>query len=1001
MEVRHIAKPTPENDRAAERSTPRRPAFLLWVSIFAASAFVTLALGFYAYFETKNRVSSEYADHLSVVGKLKANQISEWRRERLADAVRYAQGPALVNPVFNYLRNPGDETAKSNVLYMLALNRKCDFYANTMLVSTNGHLLLEATPTGLSFTEPSISAVRHAIATRAPAFSPIFKCEAGHTHIDTVAPIFDASGQLAALFVLRADTSQSLYPIIRFWPTGSATAETLLLERDGDSIVFLNEPRFRRGHTPNMRLPLDRQFVETQAVLGANGLIRQTDYRNVRVLADVRTIPNSEWRLLTKVDEDELFSEIRKGARMLVLSVCLGLLLSGAWTAVCYRRRQLVLYRDMYRIERDQRAAHERFRTILYSIGDAVIVTDDQACVRQMNPVAEQLTGWMENEAFGKPIDEIFRIINGQTHQPAENPVWRVLREGRVFGLANHTMLIARDGTARPIADSGAPIRDERSSLNGVVLVFRDQSAEYAAKQSLVESEAHYRDLFQNMTEGFALHKIICDDTGRPVDYRFLRVNPAFEKMTGLKAEDTVGRRVLEVLPNIEPFWIQTYGEVALTGQTVQIEHYSAPLGRYYQVRAFRPRPLHFCVIFTDITERKCAEQERSRLEEQIQLAQRMEAVGRLAGGIAHDFNNMLAIIVSSAELALDRPALTPHLADDLQTIIKTSQRAAELVKQLLAFASKQPISPRFINLSETVCAIVPMLKRALGEDITLNCETAKHLWPVRMDPSQIDQILINLTVNARDAIKGAGHISIRTQNVGAASLAGTLPNDVSDCDYVLLTVSDDGCGMDDENMAHIFEPFFTTKPVGVGTGLGLSTIYGIVKQNNGFIRVSSEPGKGTVFNIYLPRADVSPSDAPVHTPVRLAPPSAPADAKTILLVEDEVMLLRLTAAMLRKLGYTVLVASNPDEAVEIARAHAGSIDLLLTDVVMPGMSGRALRDRLTSQRAGIRCLYMSGYTANIINHHEVTEHETFDFIQKPFSIESLQAKLTAIFSNG
>jgi PAS domain S-box-containing protein len=961
---------------------------------------LTLTLGYHYYCRERKRVYKEHADHLSVVGMLKADQISKWRRERLADAIRYAQGPALVNPVLGFLNNPNDAVSEANTRHMLVLNRKGDFYQNTILVSTNHVILLEAVDTAQPLSPASRAAIGKALASQTPALSAIFRCALNHAHIDIAAPLCAATGQPAAVFVLRTDATRSLYRLIQFWPTVSASAETLLLERDGDSLVFLNEPKHRAGSALNLRVPLaNKKTAEVQTILGACGVIHAEDYRGVDVLADVRPIPDSDWFLVTKVDEREILAEARRSARMIAFSVGLILLLSAALTAVGYRRRQVLLYHDLYRMERDRRTTHERYRTILYSIGDAVIVTDDQACVRQMNHVAETLTGWQESEALGQHLDAVFRIINAKTRQPVESPVWRVLREGKIVGLANHTLLISRDGTERPIADSGAPVRDERTSLSGVVLVFRDQSVEYAAQKALAESEAQYRDLFQNMSEGFALHQIICDDKGQPADYRFLQVNPAFERLTGLKADQIVGRTLLEVLPRTEPHWISVYGAVALEGKSVRFENYSAELDRYFDVAAFRPRTGQFCAIFTDVSERRLAAQEQAKLETQLQQAQRLEAVGRLAGGVAHDFNNMLAVIVSVAELALDRPGTTPPLAEDLKDIITASHRSAKLVKQLLAFASKQPIMPRAINLNTTIATMTTMLGRLVGEDVTLSWRPTPDIWNVRMDPIQVDQLLVNLTVNARDAIAGGGHIQIETHNVAAHALSDALPSDAPDCDYVLLVVSDDGCGMSDETLAHIFEPFFTTKAQALGTGLGLSSVYGIVKQNRGFIRVVSEPGKGSRFSIFLPRDGCRHAESSDTPPARPPPHPANAESKTILLVEDEAMLLRLTAMLLRKLGYIVLSATCPAEALEVARRYAGTIHLLLTDVIMPGMSGNALCDQLVLQRPGLRCLYMSGYTADIIAHHGVIQGDNIHFLQKPFSAESLQARLNEILS--
>jgi len=402
--------------------------------------------------------------------------------------------------------------------------------------------------------------------------------------------------------------------------------------------------------------------------------------------------------------------------------------------------------------------------------------------------------------------------------------------------------------------------------------------------------------------------------------------------------------------------------------------------------------PIRVAGTHLDITERKHAEAEHEKLEVQFRQAQKMEAVGRLAGGVAHDFNNMLQVIISYAELALGKLTPSDPLHAAVQQIMKASRRSADLTGQLLAFARKQLIAPKVVDLNESVAGILKMLQRLIGEDIDLAFVPGHDLGKVKIDPSQVDQILANLAVNARDAISSVGKVTIETDNADfdesyCQSHDGFLPGQ-----YVLLAVNDDGCGMDKETQARLFEPFFTTKPQGQGTGLGLATVYGIVKQNNGFINVYSEQGKGTTFMIYLPRLQ-SDTAAIDETPKHA---EAPNGTETVLLVDDEEALLGLAKMLLEERGYTALPAGSPSQAIQLAEQYAGHIHLLLTDVVMPDMSGRELWQRLSTQRPGLKCLFMSGYTANAIAHRGVLE-EGVDFLQKPFSRESLAKKLREV----
>jgi len=542
-----------------------------------------------------------------------------------------------------------------------------------------------------------------------------------------------------------------------------------------------------------------------------------------------------------------------------------------------------------------------------------------------------------------------------------------------------------RNTTQFPMLMSGILVKDENGTPQCIASSAIDITESHRAEQK-------YQTLFREMLNGFALHEIICNESGEPVDYRFLAVNPAFEKMTGLKAQEITGRTVLEIIPETEPYWIDTYGKVALTGEPAFFENYSSDLKKHFEVTAFRPASNQFACIFQDITERKQAEEERVKLQSQLNQAQKMESVGRLAGGVAHDFNNMLGVILGHTELALEEADENHGLFSDLKEIQTAAQRSANLTKQLLTFARKQIIAPRILDLNHTIESMLNMLHRLIGEDIDLVWKPAGDLWPVKMDPSQVDQILANLCVNARDAIADVGRLTIETckqtfNGDYCSEHQGFVPGD-----FVMLALSDNGCGMDKETLENLFEPFFTTKDVGKGTGLGLATVYGIVKQNKGFINVYSEPGKGTTFKIYLPRFTEADKE------VTLVPEEKKASGgdETILLVEDEPSILKMTRMMLERKGYTVLSAGTPAEALEIAREHGDKIDLLITDVIMPGMNGRDLAEKLISLYPNIKFLFMSGYSANVIAHQGILE-QGVPFIQKPFSMKDLADKLRKV----
>lgn len=397
------------------------------------------------------------------------------------------------------------------------------------------------------------------------------------------------------------------------------------------------------------------------------------------------------------------------------------------------------------------------------------------------------------------------------------------------------------------------------------------------------------------------------------------------------------------------------------------------------------------CGMTTEITERKQAEAERERLCEQLAQAYKLESIGRLAGGVAHDFNNMLGVILGHIELALLRAPQSGPLHTSLKEIEKAAQRSAALTRQLLAFARKQTAVPKVIDLNERVHGMLTILHRLIGEDIEFVWQPGADLWPIKMDPSQIDQILANLCANARDAIDSVGRIVIGTGNIRVDDVFCRDREGCREGDFVVLSINDTGCGMDRETQANLFEPFYTTKEVGKGTGLGLAMVYGIVQQNSGFVTVNSTPGEGTGFKLFLPRHDAPAPPSPMEEVRETLLPGT----ETILLVEDEAAILDMTALMLDQMGYRVLKANSPFAAIRLVEACAGTIDLLMTDVVMPEMNGWELAEKLQAMQPGMKQLFTSGYTSTTIGRPHILD-ENVHFIQKPFAMQELSVKVRA-----
>jgi signal transduction histidine kinase/ActR/RegA family two-component response regulator len=390
------------------------------------------------------------------------------------------------------------------------------------------------------------------------------------------------------------------------------------------------------------------------------------------------------------------------------------------------------------------------------------------------------------------------------------------------------------------------------------------------------------------------------------------------------------------------------------------------------------------------------AESEKKELEAQFLQAQKMEAVGRLAGGIAHDFNNLLTVISSYSSMALESLRPQDPLHADMKEIRGAAERAARLTRQLLAFSRKQVMRPELLDLTSMARDMERMLQRLIGEDVTLELKLEPELGIVSADPGQIEQVIMNLVVNARDAMPNGGHLVIETSNVAFSTELSMTELGRPAGEYVLLSVTDTGTGMSEATQANLFEPFFTTKGAGVGTGLGLSTVYGIVKQSGGDIHVRSELGRGTSFRIYFPRVEEREMRHTRETPV---PKLSLAGTETILLVEDDASLRQLTARVLRDAGYTVLAPVTPTEAVLTGTHHEGKVDLLLTDVVMPQMTGRTVAELLVQQKPGLKVLYMSGYTDDDVVRRGVLATET-EFLQKPFTPTELLQQVRAVLND-
>ncbi len=592
-----------------------------------------------------------------------------------------------------------------------------------------------------------------------------------------------------------------------------------------------------------------------------------------------------------------------------------------------------------------------------------------------------------QDEIRGKKSDDpVWKFFNEQDERLATSdyPVNIVLATHRPVG--GMIMGAERPGTGDRlwVLVNAQPVFALDGSLIQVVVNFMDITGLRKAEQSLRESEEHLASLFTNMAEGLALHELVLDESQRPVNYRIIDVNPRYESIMNRGREEIVGRLSTEVYGTSEAPYLSEYSAVAMHGVTRRMEVYFQPLGKYFDISAAPWGERGFATLFSDVTERK-------RTEEQLRQAQKMEAVGQLAGGVAHDFNNLLQVINGYTEMAMEDLGPLHPIHETLKDVAQAGERAARLVGQLLAFSRRQVIKPENLDLNAVVASILNMLGRVLGEHIRIEFVPGRPLGTVQADRGQMEQVLMNLSVNARDAMPDGGLLKIETRNITMDAAYCRTHTWGRPGSFVQLSVTDTGCGMDAQTVDRVFDPFFTTKEVGKGTGLGLATVYGIVRQHEGMVRVASEPGRGTVFQIYLATVEEAPVAAETQSekPLRRG-------TETIVVAEDEAKVRELTRRILVNAGYTVLTAENGEETLRICEERGEAVDLVLLDVVMPRMGGKAVYQKLKSRYPRMRFLFASGYSAGALHTNFILD-EGIELIEKPFDPKSLLGQIRAI----
>jgi PAS domain S-box-containing protein len=976
--------------------------------VFLGGAVLVAAAMWYFISAQRESIRASWKKQVESIANNRVRLVDSWLNALHADAVVLAASPMvralLVNP------RQSDAVAEAYLNRVAATQG----YAGILIFDPRARLLGRST----NGTDPDAESSGLALAVaRSKTFQiDLIEDSAGRRFLMIAVPVSTepgvASSATLGVVALRLQPQAGLFQLLAE-QTSPESDETVLFRLDPSRRAYLSPLRGAPAGWAAVNRSLEALGeLAKQAERGPGAFGELTDYRAVPVLAAVRRIPHTGWGLALKIDRDEVLTELRRterltGAAGAVLLLAFAGLLISVWRQ--QQRAQLLnAQMEQERALSDLRGYAEK---IVASVPSGLLLLSADLVILSVNPSFLESFGLREEDIVGHSLADVIRT----------EALIRRAREALETGGSQRDVLfdlhLASRRETRPVLVTMTGIRMAGDEPARLLLIVQDLSEEERLQAARRASEERFRDLVQG------LDAIVWEADAATLKFSF--VSQRAEIMLGYPVARWLGTPdffVNRIHPADRARAMRVCRDAIAEGVDHEFEYRALRAdGRevwlrdiVHVVQSLMGRPAQLRGLTVDLTERKRAEEALRETEEQLRQAQKMDAVGKLAGGIAHDFNNLLMVVRGEADLILHRLDAVSPLRGNAEGIREAADQAATLTRQLLAFSRKQVLAPSVLDLNTVVAGIRQMLRRLIGETINLVTTTAPDLGYVKADPGQLEQMIINLAVNARDAMPDGGRLTIVTSNetvdAGTALQRGVAPGP-----YVMLEVSDTGVGMDRETQAHLFEPFFTTKDHGKGTGLGLSTVYGIVNQSGGHIQANSEPGKGAVFSVYLPRIE-----QPVEPPERVArprqdepSPSVARDAllrgetrsenaaagpqrETILLVEDARRVREVVREILEMNGYEVLEARHGAEAIEISSRHRGTIHVMVTDVVMPEMSGRELAQRLALLRPDMRVLYMSGHTDDAIVRHGVLD-AGIAFISKPFTPDALARKLRAV----
>ena len=995
------ARPRGERGRVERRASGAER--IPWVHVGAFLAGTVLVVLFTAHQIGNERETAllHWKSRIATIAADRARLVSGWLAARRADAEVLAAFPAVRALLAGQGR---DEEALGRHLTRVA---SAYGYAGIVVSDAQGRPVARSADAGGPAAPDPARAAAEVAASRKPRFE---LTDAGADRVLTITvPVFSdgapagAEGDarpLLGVVTLAMKPDASLYPLLADDAEPTRTGETLLVDLESVPPAYLSPPR---QPAPGDSAAVQRSLVALRdlargAGQGHEPVAETIDYRDVPVLTAVHRVSPTGWTLALKVDRSEVLAEFERSGRLAGAAAAFLLLALAGFLVALHRARQRtrLLQEQMHR-ERALSNLQGYADTIVASVPAGLLLLSSDLHVLSANRAFLEAFRLDERDVVGRDLKQLVRADR------LVRSAGRVLETGTAQPGALYDLYVYARRETKPARVAMTPIRMGDDAPPELLLVIEDLTEEERLQAARQESEERYRDLIQGLdaivweadarTLTFSFVSARAETVlGYPVD-RWLREPDFWARRVHPEDRDAVMRVYREALAGSRDCEFE-YRAVAADGREVWLRDI------VHVVRDADGQPATLRGLTVDLTELKRSERALHQSEEQLRQAQKMDAVGKLAGGIAHDFNNLLMVIRGDSDLMLRRLPPGHPLRPNAEGVREAADQAATLTRQLLAFSRKQVVAPRLVDLNGIVASIHAMLQRLLGETINLVTVTAPDLGGVKADPGQMEQMILNLCVNARDAMPDGGRLTVRTANVDLdAAAAARKWTDARPGPYVMLEVSDTGAGMDPETRSHLFEPFFTTKEQGKGTGLGLSTVYGTVKQSGGHISVESEVGHGSTFRVYLPRvatpvvaAEARRVEAPTPRPAA-GDGLAAGRGETVLLVEDAQRVRAVVREILEMSGYTVLEAHHGAEALELSNRHAGPIHLLVTDVVMPQMSGRELAQRLSTLRPDLKVLYMSGYTDDAIVRHGVLA-SGIAFLSKPFTPDAIALKV-------